>query len=1187
MESSTPSEKWSHVKSTRFKIVVTMVLIAALVGLLGAFILHRVSHNRIEQQEIHRLRLLATAVANTLEATSTLQGRDHVVKSVSRNEDVNLIVVAGGNPVRVLACTETAWVGMRVSELPDKQGSRELLRVIRTNRPQWHSDHDARETTYTMPLAIGAGTPSGPELRSGSVLIRLDSTRQYDGLFLSTGKWTTAFLFSLFLVTTLNFVAFRRQVLNPIAGIRTLLSERGGGKEEPRDAESKGDEIGELADTLNSVMDRLEAQESEIRRLSLVASRTQSAVIITDPKGLIEWTNEGFTRLTEYTSEEAVGQKPSFLKKWPEADPEAVNRMSEAIEHGDRFTLETITYSKSGEKYWINVDAEPIRDEQGEVVNFIAIESDITERKESELALAEAHSRLQGILDGASQVAIIATDPTGRITMFNKGAEHMLGYPGHEMIGTESLTVIHDESELSRYAEGLKGEFGHSIGGFEALVARARRDGYDAREWTCVRKDGRRLTVHLVVTALRDEIGEITGFLAVAQDVTDRKRVEKELERRDQRIRAIVENVLDAIITVDRHGIVQSCNPAAERIFGYSAQEVIGRNVSILMPEPHRASHDNYLRAYVEHGNAKIIGGNIEVMGLRKTGSVFPIELTVSEMRVDEEIYFIGTVRDITDRKKAEQDLINAREAAESANRAKSDFLAVMSHEIRTPMNGIIGMTELALDTDLSEEQREYLDTVAAEADSLLSLINDILDFSRIESGRLELEILSFKFRERVEDIASALAVRARDRGLELTCHISPEVPETLVGDAGGLRQVLVNLVGNAIKFTEKGVVSLNVEMEAVEDDRVLLHFSVGDSGIGIPEEKQEMIFQAFAQADASTSRKFGGTGLGLAIASWLIKMMGGRIWVESEVGKGSTFHFTAGFGRISDRDRSRESRFDSLLKSLRILVVESEESTRHLLEEMLVGWGLEPVVADGADTALREVDTSRRDSQHIALALVDERISGPQGRDLADCIRQEMGGSAIRIIMMASPDPVFGRDLFQRPEGEAWLQRPIHRGELLELLLKTASDPGVEKYQSDLPAHAQSASTVPPLQVLLAEDNPVNCKLAQRMLEKRGHTVSIAQNGTEVLEALRKSAFDLILMDVQMPELDGIAATEAIRDMERTSGAHIPIVAITAHAMKGDKERFIQAGMDAYVAKPIKPKELFDTIHGLIGGET
>ena len=1034
------SEKRSVVKSTRFKIGVYMVIIAALVGLLGTVVLHRVSLQRIEEHEMNRLQLLAATVRNALETSRSPRDLVQLVKSISRHEDVRLIVVAGGSPPRVFACTRKTWVDKSVSELPDHRGGRELLEVAETKAPRWYADHDTLETTYAMPLAIAAGTRSGPAFLSGSILIRLDSSRHYGNLLPITWKWSTAFLASLLLVTTLHFVAFRRQVLNPLTAIQRTLKERRAGREEVQEPQPRNDEIAEMADGLKAVMDRLDAQESEIRRLSLVAHKTQDCVIITDPKGVIEWTNEGFTRLTEYTLEEAVGERPSFLRKWPEADREALSRMSEAIEQGDRFTLETVNYTKSGEKCWIAVDAEPIRDERGEVVNFIAIESDITEKKESERALVEAHSRLQEILDAATEVAIMATSPTGLITMFNRGAEKMLGYSSHEVTGRQSLTIFHDPSELEEYAHLLTTQLGYPVEGFEAFVARARHAGYDAREWTCVGKDGQRHTVNMVVTALRDDLGDVTGFLIVAQDVTDRKRVERELAKTDERIRAIVENVLDAIITIDGRGIVQSCNPASKRIFGYEASEIVGRNVSMLMPDPHRALHDDYLNTYWTAGDAKIIGADMEVMGLRKDGSTFPMELTVSEMRVADEIYFIGTVRDITDRKRGEQELIDAREVAESANRAKSDFLAVMSHEIRTPMNGIIGMTELALDTNLSHEQREYLTTVAAEADSLLSLLNDILDFSRIESGRLELEPHVFNFHERVRDIVTALDVRAKEKRLELTCHIAPEVPESLVGDAGGLRQVLVNLVGNAIKFTEHGEIVLNVELESEHDESVVLHCSVGDSGIGIPAEKQEMIFQAFAQADASTSRKFGGTGLGLAIASWLIKMMGGRIWVESEVGKGSTFHFTAELGRIPDHDPSRASSFPSGLEGLRILVVDRDDATRHMLQDMLVNWGIESVTVDGAEAALKSIDASRKDSPPIALALVDERLSGPQGRDLADCIRQSMGGSQDCIIRMSSPDPMFGRDLFQGPDNDSCLRKPIDPATLRECILKRVS---------------------------------------------------------------------------------------------------------------------------------------------------
>jgi PAS domain S-box-containing protein len=992
------------------------------------------------------------------------------VKSVSAHENVNLIVVAGGSPLRVVASTNTKWIGKKVSELSDKLCAKELRTVSERKKPRHYFDTRSVVTTYTLPLSVGIETATGGESQFGSVLVRLDSRETHHKVTSASWKWAAAFLCSLLVVSAVSYVAFRRHAMDPISAIRKALSERTGGtRADCQNLESEEDEIQGLADSVDNLMEKLDSQEAEIRKLGLVVSRTQSAVIITDPEGVIEWTSKGSTKLTEYAPEEAVGEKPVFLRTGPESDPAIVNRLSEAIEQGDRFTEEIVNYSKSGEKCWIAVDAEPIRDERGEVVNFIAIESDITERKESEQALADAHARLQGILDGATQVAIMATDATGMTTIFNTGAERMLGYTADEIVGKQSPIIAYDQSELTAYADELTEELGYQVIGFEAFVARARRDGYDAREWNCVTKDARCLTVNLVVTALRDELGDTTGFLVVAQDVSDRKRVEAELFRSDQRIRSIVENVLDAIITIDSQGVVQSYNPAADRIFGYTASEVIGNNVNMLMPEPHQTSHDGYLEDYFKLGQAKMIGTDREVMGLRKDGTTFPMELTVSEMLLGEEVHFIGTVRDITERKKAEQELIDAREAAESANRAKSDFLAVMSHEIRTPMNGIIGMTELALDTVLSQEQQEYLTTVAAEANSLLSLMNDILDFSRIESGRLELDLQRFKLRERVEETLNTLALRARDKGLELTCTISDQIPDTVIGDFGVLRHTFVNLVGNAIKFTNQGSIDVQVEIEEDAEAEILLRFSIRDTGIGIPLDKQEMIFQAFAQADASTSRKFGGTGLGLAIASWLIKMMGGRIWVESEVGKGSTFRFSARFGLCGEADK------------------QDDTNTPPLPEQ------------PGA--------------------------------------------------------------------------------------INTAEDLRTGLHTSDTRTDTSPNRSNTALNILLAEDNPVNSRLAERLLQKGGHVVHIAKDGTQVLDALDQSTFDLILMDIQMPELDGIAATAAIREMERETGAHIPIVAMTAHAMEGDKERFMSAGMDAYVAKPIKPKVLFATIDNLVAG--
>ena len=652
--------------------------------------------------------------------------------------------------------------------------------------------------------------------------------------------------------------------------------------------------------------------------------------------------------------------------------------------------------------------------------------------------------------------------------------------------------------------------------------------------------------------------------------------LEKSVAERTSYLNALIENSPVGILVLDSERLVKLCNPAFEKLFQYTRLEIVGKAFDGLIADGDLLS---------EMGGASRRTVDREVVNMiarcqRKDRSIVDVELHTVKLMVNRKVEdTLYIYQDISVRKRAEEEMQRAKEAAEASNRAKSEFLANMSHEIRTPMNGIIGMTDLALQTNLSQEQREFLGIVKSSADSLLSLLNDILDFSKIEAGKLDFETIDFRLRDTLDDTIKALGLHAEHKGLELACHVLPDVPDGLQGDPTRIRQIVVNLLGNAMKFTSHGEVVIKVEVQDESENEVELHFAVSDTGIGIPLEKQQLIFEAFTQTDSSTTRKYGGTGLGLAISSRLVNRMGGKIWVESEPGRGSTFHFTTRFQLQKISSRKYAPLGAEALRGLPVLVVDDNATNRRILQEMLLAWQMNPELSESGPEALKILERANTERTPFSVILLDAQMPGMDGFSVVERIKQDTRFAKSAVIMLTSGgfrgDAARCRELGIK----GYLTKPIKRSDLLEAInVVLGSQTGAEASASLVTLHSLRESRGR-LRILLAEDNRVNQVLAVRLLEKRGHEVVVARNGEEALEALDKQAFDLILMDVQMPEMDGLQATVIIRKGEMKTGKHIPIIAMTAHAMAGDKERCLEAGMDDYLTKPIRPEQLGDVL--------
>jgi PAS domain S-box-containing protein len=954
---------------------------------------------------------------------------------------------------------------------------------------------------------------------------------------------------------------------------------------------------------------RKQAEDAALKSRALqsaVFNNPNFACVVIDPNGIIQICSVGGQRMFGITAADVVNRTPSAIFRDPAEEAARAAALSsefstpvapglEALvfkaSRGLEDTYELTYIRKDGSRFPAVVSVAALRDDQEGIIGYLVVATDNTARKQAEGALLTAGA-LQNAIFTSAHFSCIATDEKGVIQLFNVGAERMLGYTAGEVMNKTTPAMLHDPDEVIARARALSLELGTPITpGFEALVFKAARGIEDIYELTKVRKDGSRFPAIVSVTALRDEHGGIIGYLLIGTDNTARKQAEAEQKQLDQRLRdqqfytrSLIESSIDALVTTDPGGIVTDANKQMEALTGCTRDELIGAPFKDYFTDPERA--EAAIKRVLSGG--RVTDYELTARALDGKETVVSYNATTFQDRHRKLQGVFVAARDVTERKGIERklqennlELERAKTVAEKANLAKSDFLTAMSHEIRTPMNAILGMADMLWESQLDADQMHYVEVFRRAGSSLLLLINDILDLSKIEAGHLDLESVEFDLEDVVDQAVDLIALKARAKGILLLSRLVPGLAAMLTGDPSRLSQILINLLGNAVKFTEAGEVMLTVQNH--ESGRLgEIEFSVSDTGVGIPPEKLETIFDDFTQADASTTRKYGGTGLGLGISRRLVESMGGRLTAASSLGVGSTFRFNARFDpaseshrkiRVEPHDISPES-----VRGRRVLVIDDNPTNCLILHETLNGWGSQNDVFGLPEKALEGLATAMASDHPYSLVLVDSRMPKMNGFETAAEIRQI--APALPVVMLTS-DARPGDAARRKQAGlSGYAVKPLKRSDLLRLVsgaMNPLEGPGAVQPES---VNRRKAGPAKPMRILVAEDSPDNRLLLQAYMKDSPHVLTFAEDGKVALAHFAASDFDLVLMDIQMPVMDGLTATRAIRSIERArDSAQTPIVALTANAGPQDIERSRQAGCNSHLSKPISKHTLLGLI--------
>ncbi|WP_372832766.1 PAS domain-containing protein [Pontibacterium sp.] len=929
------------------------------------------------------------------------------------------------------------------------------------------------------------------------------------------------------------------------------------------------------------------------------------------PEWPMEFVSEGCRALTGYSPQElSIGGFINYSELvHPEDRGPLWDQVQGALRERCPYQVEYRIHTRDKEEKWVWEQGCGVFDSDGAFLALEGFITDITDQKRAQdqretttQALEESRRRLSTLISNLPGIAYrILNTPEWPTEFVSDGCLELTGYSPQELDHFGLIVFPEDRERIWQ------------------VIQQSLRDGHPYQfEHRVPTRDGTEKWIWTQGCGVYGSDGELQALEGFATDITEQKRVEaqrnsttQELAESRRRLTTLIANLPGVVYRgLDSpRWSVEFVSGGCVELTGYTPEELVAGEIvdysDLMYPEdrdrvlaqtqqslsekrPYRTEYRIRTRSgeekWVWEQGCGVFGpdGDLQVQEGFITDITEQKRVQAQAQALQEELLTINARLEkqfeqrTAELKASHEELHKAKVAAEQASNAKSEFLANMSHEIRTPMNGVIGMSELLGNTLLSTQQQEYLTLIQQSADTLLRLLNDILDFSKIEAGKLELEEIDFNLRDTLDDTLQTLAMRASEKGLELVGRISPQIPDALIGDPGRLRQIIVNLVGNAIKFTELGEILVDIRPQALKESEVELVFSVRDTGIGIPPEQRQHIFESFSQVDSSISRRFGGTGLGLAISSQLVGMMGGEMSMESTVGEGTIFHFSLVLQRQLGPG-THLPRELSALYELPVLIVDDNSTNRRILEEMLVNWCMKPMTAASGEDALDKLERARGAGTPYHLILLDAMMPGMDGFAVARRIRGDPNYSDIAIIMLSSVGQSTKSASLQDRGIARYLTKPVKQSNLLDAILSLKGlviQP--EAAEASVPGGA-------PLHILLAEDGLINQKVATKLLEQRGHSVVIANDGKQAVEWFEREPFDLVLMDVQMPEMDGLQATARIRELEAGGASHLPIIAMTANAMKGDREQCLRAGMDDYIPKPIRSQQLYDTIDQVV----